>query len=86
MDVGVRELRDHLRRYLEDVADGHEITVTERGRPIARLIGVSSPSTRERLIAAGIVTAAERPKKGDRTFPRVKSKGSVSELVREQRR
>ncbi len=56
MDVGVRELRDGLRRWLDAVKRGEEVTITERGMPIARLIGVSSPPSLERLIAEGIVT------------------------------
>ena len=36
--VGVRELRQHLSRYLERVRAGENLTVTERGRVVARLI------------------------------------------------
>src|SRR4030067_439411 len=35
--VGIRDLRDHLSAYLERVKAGEVITVTEHGRPIARL-------------------------------------------------
>jgi len=35
--VGVRELRQNLSRYLELVKAGETLTVTERGREIARL-------------------------------------------------
>lgn len=86
MQVGVRQLRDELRKWLDMVRRGDEVIVTERGRPIARIIGASSPPPRERLIAAGVLTPAERPRKPDRAYRRVKSKGSVSELVAEQRR
>jgi prevent-host-death family protein len=36
--VGVRELRQNLSRYLERVKAGETLTVTERGREVARLI------------------------------------------------
>jgi prevent-host-death family protein len=36
--VGVRELRQHLSRYLDRVKDGEALVVTERGREVARLI------------------------------------------------
>ncbi|HWX45135.1 MAG TPA: type II toxin-antitoxin system prevent-host-death family antitoxin [Solirubrobacteraceae bacterium] len=36
--VGVRELRQNLSRYLERVKDGETLTVTERGREVARLV------------------------------------------------
>ena len=35
--VGVRELRQHLSRYLAAVKEGASFTVTERGREVARL-------------------------------------------------
>jgi prevent-host-death family protein len=36
--VGVRELRQNLSKYLDRVKDGESLTVTERGREVARLI------------------------------------------------
>lgn len=86
MEVGVRELRDQLRRWLDVVEDGHEVTITERGKPVARLIGVSSPSQLERLIADGVVTPAKRGRRPDRSHRKVKARGMVSDLVAGQRR
>lgn len=86
MEVGVRELRDQLRRWLDVVEDGHEVTITERGKPVARLIGVSSPSQLERLIADGVVTPAKRGRRLDRGHRKVKARGTVSDLVAGQRR
>lgn len=86
MQVGVRQLRDELRKWLDMVRGGDEVVVTERGRPIARIIGASSPPLRERLIADGIITPAKRARRRSDAHPRVRSKGSVSELVAEQRR
>lgn len=86
MQVGVRQLRDELRKWLDMVRRGEEIVVTERGKPIARIIGASTPAPLERLIAAGIVRPAEGPRKPSGAYRRVSSKGSVSELVAEQRR
>jgi len=36
MDVGVRELKAKLSEYLGRVAAGEELTVTDRGKPVAR--------------------------------------------------
>jgi len=36
--VGVRQLRQNLSKYLERVKDGETLTVTERGREVARLV------------------------------------------------
>lgn len=35
--VGVRELRQNLSRYLAEVKEGESFVVTERGREVARL-------------------------------------------------
>ncbi|MGI9081501.1 MAG: type II toxin-antitoxin system Phd/YefM family antitoxin [Thermoleophilaceae bacterium] len=36
--VGVRELRQNLSRYLQQVKEGQSFVVTERGREVARLL------------------------------------------------
>ncbi|MHA6628320.1 type II toxin-antitoxin system Phd/YefM family antitoxin [Pseudonocardia sichuanensis] len=59
--VGVRELRDQLSRYLERVRHGEEIEVTERGNPVAMLVPL--PDSRAKLaelVASGAVTPATR--------------------------
>lgn len=85
MEVGVRELRNNLSRYLEQVKKGKEIVVTERGKPIARLSGLERKRTMEELIEAGLITPAKKPK-GPARRPRVKPKGSVTELLLEMKR
>ncbi|MEY2442572.1 MAG: hypothetical protein QOJ46_1998 [bacterium] len=50
--VGVRELRQHLSRYLAEVKEGESFTVTERGREVARLTPSGPPdSPVARLVA-----------------------------------
>lgn len=84
-EAGIRDLRDHLSRYLERVRSGEELTVTDRGQPIARLVPVDGSHTLDRLIAEGLVTpAATRGRRRPRT--RVAVTGKVSDLVTEQRR
>lgn len=86
MQVGVRQLRDELRKWLDMVRRGDEVIVTERGKPIARIIGASSPPLRERLIAERLITPAKRSRRRSDAHPKAKGKGSVSDLVAEQRR
>lgn len=40
--AGVREARQHLTSLLDDVRKGREVVITERGRPVARLVPVKS--------------------------------------------
>lgn len=84
MDIGIRELRDQLSRHLSAVRQGHTLTVTDHGRPVARIVPADVPTTLEQLVAAGRVTpAAER--KPSRPRP-VKTSATVSDLVSRQRR
>ena len=85
MEAGVRELRDHLSRYLDLVRDGGEVTVTDHGRAVARLVPLGRPRPLDRLIAEGLVTPG-RTAKRPRTGPAIKARGTVSDLVAEQRR
>lgn len=45
--AGVAELKAHLSRYLASVKEGEEVTVTERGRPVARLVPVDPAAGRQ---------------------------------------
>jgi prevent-host-death family protein len=55
--IGVRELRQHASRYLARVVNGETLEVTDRGRPVARLIPIATDAWAD-LIAAGKVTLA----------------------------
>ena len=84
MEVGVKELRANLSRWLEMVREGQEIVVTDRGRPVARLVGTSW--TPDRLVERGLVRLPLEPRRPAGQIDRVKAKGSVAELVGDQRR
>jgi prevent-host-death family protein len=47
VSVGVRELRQHLSRYLDRVKAGEDLIVTEHGREVARLIPSSTDAYAE---------------------------------------
>jgi prevent-host-death family protein len=85
MEAGVRELRDHLSRYLDAVIDGEEVIVTAHGKAVARLVPLERPRPLDRLIAEGIVTPASATKRS-RSGRRISAKGTVSDLVVDQRR
>lgn len=84
--VGVRDLRDHLSAYLDRVKAGEVITVTEHGRPIARLVRDEPISARLlELAAQGRVTLATRPFPRWEDIPRVRYDGSIEDLMDEIR-
>jgi len=89
MTVGIRELRLNLSRYVARVRGGAEVIVTDRGRPVARLIPVEDDDALyARLVREGRITPALRPK--STTLPPLVDAGdvtgSVSELLLEDRR
>lgn len=47
--VGIRELKTHLSRYVKEVKLGEEILVSERGKVVARLVPVEPLSEAVRL-------------------------------------
>ena len=85
VEAGVRELRDHLSRYLDLVKDGQEVTVTDHGKAVARLVPLDQPRAIDRLISEGLISQPTEPKR-PRTEPRVSGRRTVSDLVAEQRR
>jgi prevent-host-death family protein len=84
VEVGVRELHDRLSEYLEKIEQGAEVLVTRRGRPIARLSQIDAPRPFEDLERRGLVRWPEKTRAAQAAL--TGSRGSVSELVRDQRR
>jgi prevent-host-death family protein len=83
--VGVRELRQNLSKYLRRVQRGERLEVTERGKPVAVLAPLGEPKDAlDRLIAAGRVIA---PRGDIRDLAPLRGRVSTrgSEAIREQR-
>jgi prevent-host-death family protein len=57
--TGIAELKARLSRYLAQVKHGHEVVITERGRPVAKLVPLRPAEQRglrrERLARAGLL-------------------------------
>jgi len=68
--IGIRELRQHASIYVDLAEKGYTVDITNRGRLVAQLVPVTEPgSPLERLIAAGIIEAAEEPGGADGLEP-----------------
>ncbi len=85
-EIGVRELRDELSRYVERAASGAEIVVTVRGRQVARLLPMGAEDPLADLRRRGLVQEPTRTKRRARGRARPKPAAPVAELVGEQRR
>ena len=91
ISAGIKELKNNLSRYLSQVKKGEDILVTERGKPIARIIrdapkDISLREALSPLVVKGLVKLPSQ--KIDREIaPPVKLRGKpVSEMVIEDRR
>jgi prevent-host-death family protein len=87
-EVGIKELRDQLSRYLGRVRDtGEEIVVTDHGHPIAYIVPRPRSDRLQELIAQG---RAKAPKRRARSLPEsIPYEGTIEDLavtVRNQRR
>ena len=61
-DVGVSELRDNLSRYVEHAAHGNDVTITVRGKPVARLVPAGPDAPFAELRRRGLIRESTRPK------------------------
>ncbi|WP_375294999.1 type II toxin-antitoxin system Phd/YefM family antitoxin [Brevibacterium sp.] len=87
MEVAISALRARLSHWIERACNGEEIIVTERGKPVARLMSVDTAPLLERLTQQGVLSkprSAGRPSAHEAT--RVRAQGPVSDLVGEHRR
>ena len=84
-EVGIRELREHLSRFIDEVRAGQELIVTARGRPVARIVASTGESWLDELVVAGIVSLPEQ-ELDPLSFGRVQAKGDIMEFVFDQRR
>ncbi len=87
MDVAVTDLRAHLSEWLDRARAGSEVVITDRGVPVARLLGLAAAGTLERLTAEGVIgrpASARRPTASGRSRPHPQR--PLSEIVSDQRR
>lgn len=88
--VGIRELKAHLAEYIRRAERGESITVTDRGRAVAR-IGpepAGTPTIEERLkqlVAEGVLEWSGEPLPDIEPVARAKPGFSVADIVIEQR-
>ncbi len=89
MEVGVRELKNNLSRYLHRVRTGSELVVTDHGRAVARVVPLArengKPMVLDRLITNGVASPARTARRSvpDELIPATRP---VSPLVSDQRR
>ena len=89
MKAGVADLKARLSRYLEQVKAGHEVVVTDHGRPIAKLVPVAEAekgSRRERLVSDGLLLPGRGRVRPALLRPPTARGASVLDALLEERR
>lgn len=89
--IGVRELRQHASRFLDDVKAGESVEISERGQLIAMLVPPSAAvAARDRLVASGRLTPARAafvlPRRRVIAVGEVAASHALDELRRERLR
>lgn len=82
----MRELKASLSRYLRRVRAGETIVVTDRGRPVARIVPVGIPEDIARLMAEGRVSWSGRSFKPPKDVITLAPGPQISEYISEDRR
>ena len=85
--VGIRELKARLATYVRHVKAGGTLTITERGKPIVRLVPVNaSPEERmQELMRAGLITWNGKKLGPPKPAAKVRGKKTVAEILLENR-
>lgn len=58
-EVNIHEAKTHLSRLLNRVASGEEIVISRAGKPIARLVPIGAPVTRQLGRDQGVFTVPD---------------------------
>jgi prevent-host-death family protein len=95
MKVSVREFKARLSLYLHKAANGEDVVITSRGRPVARLLGLAAggaaPSRAEierriRRIPGMLPAKGGKPRGSSRPMVIRPGEKTLAEIVLEDRR
>ena len=88
--VGIRELKAHLSAYVKWAGAGHDITITDHGRPTARIVAPDPtsadvmPASLRIGVAEGWISPA-RSRRPLRPIDRVASSMTIEQLLADDR-
>ncbi len=86
--VGVRDLKAHLSAYLRQVKQGRTLVITERGKPVGRLIpqGLSLTERLEELQQAGLIRWNGKKLPPVKPVAKLRGKKTIADIIIEERR
>jgi prevent-host-death family protein len=83
--AGIRELRQNASGLIRRVIEGETIEVTERGRPVARIVPLHGRSVLDQMIAEGRATPARGDLLDLKPLPPVPGKRRLSDVLADLR-
>lgn len=83
--AGIRELRQNASALIRRVIAGETIEVTERGRPVARIVPLHGRSVLDQMVAEGRATPAHGDLLDVRPLPSLSGKRPLSDVLAELR-
>jgi prevent-host-death family protein len=86
--VGIRELKAQLSAYLKEVKNGSTVVITERGRPVGRIIPAGEPleEKMQHLIRSGdIAWSGRKLQAGHPAVKLRRGRKTIAEIVSENR-
>ena len=91
IEAGIKDVKNNLSRYLARVKGGEEVLITDRGKPVARIVRENRGNKPLRVVLRsltekGVVTLPSRGINKDNLTAIEVSGKPVSEMVIEDRR
>ena len=84
MNVGVRELKQHLSEYLDRAANGEVVQVTERGVPKVQIVPIPGAGAMQVGVEEGWLRPASSSS-GLQPIRRVEGRRSIADVLLEDR-
>lgn len=85
--IGIRDLKTHLSRYLRQVKAGATLVITERGKPIGRIVPIlpAAEARLQELLQAGMVAWSGHKLRPRPPVAQVRGDRTVADLLLEDR-
>lgn len=86
-EVGIRQLKNETSSIIERVENGEIVTVTRRGRPVARVVPAGMSPGMAKLVERGVVRwSGRKPKLPQNPTPLIGDGPTAADYVSEGRR
>lgn len=87
VSVGIREFKNHMGQYLEKVREGEVVVITDRGKPIGRLVPETKSAVERlrELVDAGVLEWSGKKPVPYTPSARARPGSSAADLIIQER-